>query len=128
MEERTCKKCGKTKPISMFSNIPYNYRCRECANTYQRKMYRLNRPAASKVSSEEFREIREDMYRSEKMLYIAIKEGKIPKASSLICRCGNPAKEYHHHNGYSAGKELDVVPLCRTCHGQEHRGKALTIV
>ena len=47
----------------------------------------------------------------------AVAKGIIPKASSQTCaHCGNPAKDYHHHNGYEESNWLDVVPLCKACH------------
>jgi hypothetical protein len=42
---------------------------------------------------------------------------RIPKASELKCICcGEQAKHYHHHNGYSFENRYDVVPVCIKCH------------
>jgi len=46
-----------------------------------------------------------------------VRFGRIPRASDLSCsQCGNPAKEYHHYNGYSWYHRYDVIPVCRKCH------------
>ena len=49
----------------------------------------------------------------------AVKTGKLPRASSLTCKCGKAATEYHHEN-YEREHWLDVVPLCRSCHKRLH--------
>jgi len=44
---------------------------------------------------------------------------RMPRASDLLCfRCGNKAKHYHHHNGYSFEFRYDVVPVCIACHNK----------
>ncbi len=49
-----------------------------------------------------------------------IYSGVLPRISTLSCiACGNPATEYHHHNGYAPEYWLDVVPMCHTCHQKE---------
>ena len=53
----------------------------------------------------------------------AVVMGQLPKIKTLTCvDCGAQAAHYHHHNGYEPEHWLDVVPLCRTCHGIRHRG------
>lgn len=47
----------------------------------------------------------------------AKKKGMIPPASTLACiACGKQAAHYHHHKGYEAEFQLDVIPLCISCH------------
>ena len=47
-----------------------------------------------------------------------IQRKEIPKAIELKCLGrGNQAKEYHHSD-YE--KPLEVIPLCRECHGEIH--------
>jgi len=59
--------------------------------------------------------------RAYKKLHVAIQSGQMPKADTCACvRCGQRAKEYHHHNGYGDGHELDVIALCKSCHRREH--------
>lgn len=48
----------------------------------------------------------------------AVANGRLPHPKTLLCsHCGNPATEYHHHRGYSEEFALDVVPVCKPCHG-----------
>ncbi|MBL8867146.1 MAG: hypothetical protein JNK93_16445 [Planctomycetia bacterium] len=51
--------------------------------------------------------------------------GKRPNPNHLFCvKCGHKGSdkrhEYHHHMGYSSEHVFDVVPLCSTCHHEEH--------
>lgn len=46
----------------------------------------------------------------------AVVRGDLPPATTCICvRCGKPAHEYHHRNGYERSAWLDVEPRCRPC-------------
>ena len=49
-----------------------------------------------------------------------VRQGKMPRPSTLTCRCGAPAAEYHHPD-YS--KPLEVISLCVSCHKTVHRGQ-----
>ena len=54
-------------------------------------------------------------------VYRAIQQGKLPHTSTLPCKlCDEQAVNYHHHKGYARKDWLAVIPLCRTCHDQEH--------
>jgi len=46
----------------------------------------------------------------------AIRDGIIPRPDTLKCSCGEPAKQYHHHFGYTPEHWLDVIPVCLNCH------------
>lgn len=49
-----------------------------------------------------------------------VKCGDMPPVRSLECvQCGKPAKHYHHHHGYDKSHQLDVIPLCLSCHGRD---------
>lgn len=50
----------------------------------------------------------------------AVRAGKLPRASTLACSCGKPAREYHHHNGYAREHYLDVIAVCAFCHKDHH--------
>ena len=46
-----------------------------------------------------------------------IRNGKLPKAKSLLCYyCSKPAQQYHHWHGYEPEYWLDVIPVCMDCH------------
>lgn len=52
----------------------------------------------------------------------AVRDGRLPKVSTMICcSCGVPAEEFHHHRGYAKESWLDVIPLCRRCHCEADR-------
>ena len=47
----------------------------------------------------------------------AVRRGQVMQAKYQLCIvCGERAKDLHHHNGYDAWHQLDVVPVCRKCH------------
>lgn len=60
----------------------------------------------------------------------AVKKGLKSSPKKLKCSdCGTrQADHYHHYEGYDLEHWLDVVPLCRWCHGDKQvRVGALTI-
>lgn len=60
-------------------------------------------------------------YKARKEVYKATKRGEIPPATELLCaKCGQSAHHYHHYLGYKQEHWFDIIPLCRTCHIQEH--------
>ena len=47
----------------------------------------------------------------------AIMRDELPSARKNLCfLCGNGARNYHHHKGYSKENSLRVIPLCLKCH------------
>lgn len=57
-------------------------------------------------------------HRATQTLYVAVKKGYI-KRPDACSNCGKKCRtEGHHHNGYE--RRLDVVWLCKVCHGFEH--------
>jgi hypothetical protein len=47
----------------------------------------------------------------------AVLSGRLVAPASVACvGCGAPAAVYHHPHGYGPGHELDVEPVCRSCH------------
>jgi hypothetical protein len=57
-------------------------------------------------------------YRARSAVAYAIENSKLPKADSMKCSCGKPAKEYHHYLGYAPEHYLDVIPVCIKCHSK----------
>lgn len=52
----------------------------------------------------------------------AILCGVLPSPRTLQCaRCSNSAVLYHHPNGYEPPHQLDVEPLCSSCHSLQHK-------
>lgn len=50
----------------------------------------------------------------------AVQNGSLPPASSMVCEeCKEAlAADYHHHKGYAEEFWLDVVAVCKECHGR----------
>lgn len=60
-----------------------------------------------------------------------VNNGRLPHPNTLPCHfCrhvfeeGGTRHEYHHHNGYGAAHQLDVVPACAKCHHQNDDPRA----
>jgi len=54
-----------------------------------------------------------------------IKTGRIQKVIERKCvNCKDWVTEYYYPS-YSANKQLDVVPLCRSCHRIRHNTESL---
>lgn len=52
----------------------------------------------------------------------AIRIGNLPRPDTLQCYyCTNQAKEYHHWHGYAPEHQLDVIPVCLSCHGKTRK-------
>ena len=50
-----------------------------------------------------------------------IRNGRMVKPTLLPCfDCGEQAKHYHHHLGYSRSHWLDVRAVCMSCHRKSH--------
>lgn len=56
-------------------------------------------------------------YKARKAVNHAVENGDLPAIATRHCaKCGDQAKEYHHHKGYSKEHWLDVIPVCYACH------------
>lgn len=125
MPLKTCSKCGETKPLTEFHRESKNTDgrradCKECRNEYSREYH------ANYVQTDRYRKSRKKYKRRHPnrikarnaVTHAVHHTEELPPASSEDCtRCGGDAVEYHHHNGYSEEHWLDVVPVCKKCHG-----------
>lgn len=60
---------------------------------------------------------RTNKFRARDAVKYAVMSGKIPAASSVMCRlCGKQANEYDHYLGYARQHYLNVQALCWHCH------------
>jgi len=59
-----------------------------------------------------------ERYKARYLISSAIQSGKLPKAKTLQCSCGEKAQHYHHHLDYAPEHIYDVIPVCRECHSQ----------
>lgn len=77
---------------------------------------------ANRVYHRKFRQIHKDKRHAHSAVSRAVKRGKLPAANTQKCHyCPGIAKEYHHHNGYDKEHWLDVLPVCKKCHGLTRR-------
>lgn len=63
-------------------------------------------------------------YKARNDLNWAVIRGEIQKPDACQCCGRRVALEGHHHRGYAPAHRLDVVWLCKRCHGFAHRAKA----
>lgn len=66
-----------------------------------------------------------DKLQARHLINLDVERGRRPSPNDLHCAaCGHKGcdrrHEYHHHMGYEARHHYDVIPLCSTCHHQEH--------
>ena len=69
-----------------------------------------------KAYQHKWRERNPEKYRAQTALNNALRDGKLVKGN---CVCGESEGVVGHHHDYS--QPLDVVWMCRRCHGLEHR-------
>lgn len=145
---RRCKKCGETKPFDAFP--PYivagkhgiRHTCRVCWNAkwspiiceHQNRYYDENRNGLRdrvKARSKEayrsgpelfFKRVKEYEERypaktaARLAVTMAVRSGRLTRQPCVVC---GAEKTDAHHEDYS--KPLEVIWLCRSCHGDRHR-------
>lgn len=139
MQEKSCRSCGKTKPLTEFrkrstrSDGSQSY-CKDCANrrnavyrrttgkekVTQRQKAWLKSKGSEYVKASKLLRSRKFPAQTKAWILVgnAVRNGKLPRVSSCLCAdCGAPAKEYHHPD---YAKPLEVVPLCEECHEKRH--------
>ena len=90
---------------------------RRYRRTLKGQMYR-------RLANQRFRSHHPMARRAEKLVNRAVQRGDIAPASGQVCYvCGQPAREYHHHLGYSPEHAKDVQPMCPACHRKTERGR-----
>lgn len=134
---KTCTSCGISKPPEDYHKFGNGLRptCKPCTNYQNREIYRKNRekhlkakrnyrinnPEARRKTLEKYEESRKQERNAWSAVRIEIENGNLPRVSDLKCEhCSNKAQTYHHWS-YEESHWLDVIPLCRECHGKEHQ-------
>lgn len=137
---KVCTACGEAKPYSEFHKQSRNSdalrsMCKVCTNAQNRGIYERDKPSHLEAKRRYRREnpearratvLQHEERHAEKRaayhaVWRAIKRGELPAPSTRVCaRCHAPAEIYHHHS-YEPHFWFDVEPLCRSCHGEEHR-------
>lgn len=109
-----CWKCKQWKAINDFSLDRsrfdgYAAGCKPCTRVQHKKERKLSRPSIRHGN------------RASEAVRQAIKKGVLQRPEERSCtECGNSARHYHHHLGYSDEHLLDVVPMCVGCHQKVH--------
>ena len=135
---KACFKCDRCLPLTEFYKHPmmgdgHLGKCKECTRRdvrenymkrrdqyleYERKRSRTpERRAGIRLSQEKW----SDHHRARILLHNAVTRGRIVKPKE--CQdCGAATRLDGHHPDYT--KPLDVVWVCRPCHGKRHRKEA----
>ena len=132
---KICSKCKQVKLLSEFyreKNRPdgHNYRCKECKKKVEAN-YRQTEKGKAAIAkynrSEKHKAVKAkcqvkfpEKSKARDTVSNAVKAGKLPKPTTLKCKCGNQAEQYHHHKGYESKHQLNVIAVCKSCHINFH--------
>ena len=137
MTVKTCKTCGETKHLSAFYKHPktsdgYLNQCKECKKAAVRKQRirnplviqreRLRNKSSERIADKKKR-IQNSPWLSRARWTVqnAIRDGLLAPASACECAdCGHVPAQVLHHHSYEEDNLLNVIPLCRPCHGIRH--------
>lgn len=78
-----------------------------------RRKWRRAHPEAARADKARQRAMYPEHERAHQWVANAKRDGRLPSASSLKCRCGEQAREYHHEDYQHPER---VIALCRDCH------------
>ncbi|MEE9354789.1 MAG: hypothetical protein V3U75_04290 [Methylococcaceae bacterium] len=138
---KTCCYCKQVKLLSEFytdykSKDGYQYQCKACKKQYQQskkgrecsKRYRQSEKGKKnhRCCIRRYQKHFPERKKAKDAVDWAIRTGKIPRANTLKCSCGNQAKQYHHHKGYAKEHWLDVIAVCVSCHHNMPRSYVAT--
>ena len=112
--QRWCTTCHAWKSSGEFGRDRHRFtgvaaHCLSCRRVKHPRNRRFIRPS-QKVGNQASEAVRQ-----------AIKQGFLAPANQRRCsKCGMSADHYHHYLGYAQIHHLDVLPMCVSCHQQEH--------
>lgn len=120
---KICRACGETKPVTefyrhaMMTDGRLNF-CRSCVCERVKAHRTANADRIRQYDRDRgFRPRLRQKQKAADTLNAAIRNGSL--ARQPCERCGATEKIDAHHEDYS--KPLDVVWLCKPCHGLRHR-------
>lgn len=105
----------------------------QISNIMGGRKYRTTEKWRIKKQTQEFKELRRfydrrrsvrdrDKLTARRMVYNAVKSGRIPHVRNMQCfRCNLQAEHYHHTNGYDKPNWFKIIPVCARCHEDIHR-------
>lgn len=119
---KRCPACKTTKTKASFQKDRtkkdgYHALCKACVKAYQCSE---EGKKSQKRRCEKKRLKFPKRIKARQMLNYAVESGKLPRPDSLICTCGQTAREYHHLKGYEPKHWLDVIETCVSCHRKLH--------
>ena len=133
---KECRTCGELLELSSFYTHPrmrdgHLNICKECTKkrirakskgnpvVLERDRQRNKQPHRLQANRDRYYANRNNSL-ARQVVSLAIKKGELAPASACECQdCQAPASVLHHHS-YEPDHWLDVVPLCRSCHGIRH--------
>lgn len=136
LDERTCKKCGVTKPLTDFQKSTqctsgYRYRCKTCVNLLVRRVYdkapdvKLAKNAVYRKNNwERVKQVayaHRDRYKAKgnQAVNNAIAAGKF--ARQPCDTRGKTKADFHHTDGYEPDKWFVGRWMCRQHHLALHK-------
>lgn len=114
----TCKVCQ----LNITTEYTKKYRQTKQGKIKQRKYAQCYRQSEKgKIAQRNFRIRHPECIKAGNAITIAIRCGKLPHPFNLTCHyCLMQAKQYHHYKGYAPEYQLDVIPVCKSCHTKLH--------
>lgn len=130
-DHRTCRICSVIKPLLEFG-IHRRYKgvlyrrhvCKDCYLDINKDYWREYRKRTRDTTKpyENSRICHPERYQARQEVLKATKRGDMPRAAELLCvDCGIEANQYDHYLGYTTEHQLDVQPICLTCHELRER-------
>jgi hypothetical protein len=146
---KMCFKCGIEKFVDLFSldknrkngRYPYCKQCRKANHSLiapsiakKERVRRLENYAKIKSNPDRYAKVlrqmavvnkmqavvHRDRNKSRKAVAYAVRVGKLHRPDSCS-ECGCVCKPHAHHDSYLEENKLNVIWLCRPCHGARHR-------
>lgn len=120
MAEKTCFKCGKTKPLSEFYTHPETAdghlgKCKECTKK-DVKSRRESHPEADLVTRIKTCAKKPTRENAHKAVDAALRAGRLKRPHFCSgCGCTDAERRIEAHH-YDYSKPLDIIWLCTPCH------------
>ena len=133
---KRCSRCKQTKLLSEF----HKHRCGKDGHRPDCKVCRLKhekqycQSKKGKITRKRYQQSKRgkavnqkgiirhfthypERRKARSVVTIAIRAGRLPRATTLLCHyCTSQARQYHHYLGYAPEHWLDIIPTCYKCH------------